>query len=275
MIQWITETLASAASSAALLALAVYLLRHLLIERLKRSIAHEYDTRLEALRSDHLKLIEEIREVRAEREAFRSLVFSMLTSAQAAVAERKMQAIEVLWQSFYEIRKQTPYYIFIADMLGYKMHSLGEKVRAEMKQTDVVSAVKPLLLDTDKVAKIRPFLSEQSYALFHATSSFFGRATSTTLSSIQKGELRLWYEEVDTKELLASVLSESELSTFGELKHNRLDWLVRRLEMKLVQAIRDEINGSLTVHEAIQKAHAILIASEVTRNTVETSGVPA
>ena len=272
LTQWITEVLASAAGAVALLALAGYLFRNLLLERLKRSVAHEYDARLEALRSDHTKLLEEVREARAEREALRSLAFSMLTSGQATVAERKMRAVEVLWQSFYEVRVGTPYYIFVADMVSYNMQSLGGIVQAEMKRTNFLDALKPSLLATQKVTKVRPFLGEKSYALFHAAQSLLGRATSTTLSSVQSGKLQLWYEESDAKDLLASVLSPNELATFGALRRERLDWLVRHLEAQLVQALRDEIAGGLAARDVLQKAQAILSASEATAShTVDAS----
>lgn len=262
--QWIFEVLASAGAAATLLAAVAFLLRHLLVERLRRSVAHEYDARLETLRLDHTKVLEEVREARAERESLRTLAISLVTSAQAAVAERKVQAIDVLWQAFNDIRKSTPATIFVVDMLGYNQQNFGSALKAEMTKTNFLDAIRPFLLATEKVAKVRPFLGEECYALYHATQSLLGRATSTTLSSFRAGELKCWYEEEDTKRLLSSVLSEGEISTFGTLRSERLYWLVRHLESRLVQAIRQEISAGFAAQDVVHRAHAILIASEAT-----------
>jgi len=115
-MDWISHVLASAALSSGLLLALGFLLRRLITERLSHAIAHEYDVRLEALRLQNEQALEALREARAERESFRGLAYSTLTAFQAATLERRIKAVEILWQALQEIRSAVPYYIHIAEM---------------------------------------------------------------------------------------------------------------------------------------------------------------
>lgn len=260
--EWITGVLASSAVSIGLSALAVFLLRHLLVERLKSAVGHEYDARLEALRLQHTKVLDELREARTEREALRSLAFSMITSSQTAVAERKMHALEAAWQAFCDIRKSVPPHVFTVDFIGYDVRKLGPNGLAPLKNAKFLDDLKPLMAAIVNVTKVRPFLGIRTYALVHAAQSFTGLAISTTVNSFQNGGLRLWYNDPEARTLLSSVLSQSELATFAALRNQQLSWLTTYLEGQLIQSIRDEIAGGLAAQDALQQAQAILTASQ-------------
>lgn len=261
VMEWFMEILQSAVMAALLMAALIFLLRNLILERLGRAIAHEYDAKLEALRLQHNQALEILREARAEREAFRSLTFSTLTSIHSATLERRIKAIEVLWQSIQEIRHTTPPYIYIADMIGYDKAKFGPNLHSYFKNAKLIEVLAPGLKMTEQVLKSRPFLGDRLFALFQATQAVIGRATSTTISSYQKNAIRLWYEEPETLELLSTVLSTDELHIFQSRNQLKLDWLIRQLEAKIIQEIQDELSGKIAAEESLTRARLILEAA--------------
>ena len=268
IIEWLAQVFTSAAISALLVICLGFLLRNLILERLKRAVGHEYDEKLEALRLQHNRVLETLREARAEREAFRSLAFSTLSANQSATVERRIKAIEVLWQSIQDLRHTIPYYIHVADMIGYDETKFGSRPREDLRSANLIEILKPMLVETDRVRKLRPFLGDRVFALFQAAQAVIGRATSTTISSYQAGAIRLWYEEQDAQELLRVALSTDELHTFRSILDGKLDWLVRQLEAKVVHQIQDELSGKTAAAETLTNArHMGEIASKLTPET--------
>ncbi len=96
-----TDLLLSTVSTTALLGLAAFLVRNLILTRLKASVQHEFDTKLETLRADLRKSEESFKaDLRAKEiqiEVLRSGALSGLASRQAAMDKRQLEAVEQLW----------------------------------------------------------------------------------------------------------------------------------------------------------------------------------
>ena len=258
MIQWIESLITNAAVTAALLAFAAYLLRATISERIRRSIGHEYDEKLEELRTSNTKVLDELRSARAEREAFRAMAMSLMTSTRTSTLDRRVEAIEMLWQSIQDIRTGIPYMIVILDQTGWNLAKIGEQGLKTLESTNYLEALAPNLKSTSNVAKCRPFLGDQLYSLYHAAQAIIGRAISTTIHSYQQKSLRLWFEEDETVALLHAILSPTELSDFNNLKFGKLDWLYRILEGKIVSEIQKELSGEPAAEQALLQAARIL-----------------
>ena len=74
------------------LAAAVWMGRTLIAERLRGSVRHEFDEKLERLRA-------EIRAGQEHLNAVRSTALAALSSGQTALNQRRLQAIDDLWKS--------------------------------------------------------------------------------------------------------------------------------------------------------------------------------
>jgi hypothetical protein len=214
VIDWLMQVLLSTGASTMILVCLAFLLRNLILERLKGAIGHEYDKKLENLRLEHNRVLESLREARTEREAFRALAFSSLTSIQSATLERRIKAIEALWQSIRGIRSHIPPYIYAMDAAEYDKANFGPKLHPLLKDVKLAEALKPGLEEAKEVIQARPFLGDRLFALFRAAQTVIGYAISITISSYQDGTLRPWYEEPPITNLLHEVLSTEELATF-------------------------------------------------------------
>jgi hypothetical protein len=259
--KWLMDVLANAVVSSLLVAALAFLFRNLIVERLGRAVAHEYAARLEALRLQNERVLEALREARAERESLRGLAFSALSSVHSATLERRINAIELLWQALLNVRSAVPWYVFVVDVVGYDPKNFGSQLHPALKQANLVEALKPAMAASDPVVKVRPFVGERLFALFYAGQALLGRATSTTISSYQEGGLRRWFEEAEAHDLLSTILSPEELEQFQARRLSKLDWLIRKLEAKVMQEIERLLSGGAVAEGSISQAQRILDAA--------------
>jgi hypothetical protein len=258
IIQWLEHQIANAAVTAALLAFVAFLLRTTISERIRRAIGHEYDAKLEDLRTSNAKVLEELRSARAEREAFRAMAMSLMTSTRAGTLDKRVAAIDVLWRSLHDLRVGMPYMIGVLDMVGWDTAKLGAQGLSTLDRSNYLETLAPNLKSTAEVAKSRPFLGDQLYSLYHAAQAILGRAISTTILSHQQRKFRYWFQEQDMVELLKTILSEEELSRFNAMTHEKLDWLFRTLEGKIVFEIQRELSGEPAAEQALLQANRIM-----------------
>ena len=258
IIQWLESLITNAAVTAALLAFVAYLLRTTISERIRRAVGHEYDTKLEELRASNTKVLEELRSARAEREAFRAMAMSLMTSTRTSTLDKRVEAVEVLWKSLQDLRSGLPYMIGVMDQTGWNTSRLGDQGLKALDGANYLESLAPNLKSTAEVAKCRPFLGDQLYSLYHAAQAIIGRAISTTILTYQQRKFRLWFEERETVALLNSILSEDELKHFNSLKFSKLDWLYRILEGRIVGEIQKELSGEPAAEQALLQAARIM-----------------
>ena len=87
--------------SAALLAVLGFFFRTLIVTRLTRSVQHEFDTKLEAIRSEYReresRITEDLRRKGATIDALRTQTFNAVSSRRIAVDGRRLNAIDTIW----------------------------------------------------------------------------------------------------------------------------------------------------------------------------------
>jgi|ERR1051325_303607 hypothetical protein len=260
---WVLTVLSSAGASALLVVALGFLLRNLITERLSRAVAHEYDARMETLRLQNERVLEALREARAERESFRGLAIAGLTAFQAATIERRINAIDVLWQSLQAIKSAVPYYIHLLDMVGFSQRNVGPRLHDQLRVASLVDALAPWREPVDRALHVRPFLGERLFALFFAAQAILGRATSTTISSYHAGAIRPWHDEGDLQDLLSTVLDPDELAAFRARQGQKLDWLYRHFEGKIMAEIERVLSGGAIAADSLSYAHRILDAANL------------
>ena len=116
MFGFLKYTMSSAVFSATLLAFLGWLLRTAISERLKASVQHEFNAKLEVIRSEakgreavlqaelkaqDTRLQAELRSKDQQLQLLQSGVLSARASRQAALDARQLEAIDSLWASFH------------------------------------------------------------------------------------------------------------------------------------------------------------------------------
>ena len=108
----VTSVLTSLLTSGAIVSLAIWFSKEWISTRLKSSIQHEYDQKLESLKAQlRAQSKAELVELQGAIERHNSLLAAAHTSfaeGQKAAMERKLQAVDTLWERVLQLRARLP-----------------------------------------------------------------------------------------------------------------------------------------------------------------------
>ena len=168
-----------AISMTSLFAAALWLLRSLIITRLKASVQHEFNQKIENLKSSLRESEEsfksELRLKETQIEALRSGALSGLASRQAVLDERRILAVDQIWSA---VQRLAPAKSISATIAILKFEealklSANKKVSREMFKTLSGKIDYQKVKDTKEAETARPFLSDMAWALYSAYQSIY------------------------------------------------------------------------------------------------------
>jgi hypothetical protein len=148
-------------------ALLVYLVRSWFEERLKRSIQHDYDKKLELLRSELRAEEEQRKAALKENNTTVDALLRRISEQNTMLDTRRVQAVERLWQEFIALRKLSGVVMVLASINFDKAAELAER---DPRTREMFKAMMPNLEVPDMaVAEAqRPFLSALPSICFDA-----------------------------------------------------------------------------------------------------------
>lgn len=174
-----TDLLLSTVSTTALLGLAAFLVRNLILTRLKASVQHEFDTKLETLRADLRKSEESFKaDLRAKEiqiEVLRSGALSGLASRQAAMDKRQLEAVEQLWagvETLIPLKSAVTVMSIVKFEKSLELASQDHRIRDFFAQLSTLAD--PEKFSMSRVLHACPFVSEMAWALFSAYQAIVG-----------------------------------------------------------------------------------------------------
>lgn len=168
MSEWIP-----AISTTALFGLALWLFRAVITTRLAKSVQHEFDNKLETIRADFRKseelLCADLRSKEAQIAVIRGGAIAGLTSRQAALDKRRLEAVDQLWAAVTALAPLKVASIW----MGTLKFDVAAREAAKNPRMREAFGVLAAPFDLTKIqmndaAKARPFVSQIAWALFSA-----------------------------------------------------------------------------------------------------------
>jgi hypothetical protein len=162
-----------ALTTTGLLAAALWLARELISTRLTKSVQHEFDKKIEAVKAEHRASEERfkalLREKEAEISALRSGALTVLASRHAALDKRRLEAVDQLWSSFNAL---APARAIAANMAVIKYESAAKQAERDPKVRQFFELIGQGFdfksVDLSGAAKARPFLTPMVWAVYSA-----------------------------------------------------------------------------------------------------------
>lgn len=162
-----------ALTTTGLLAAALWLARELISTRLTKSVQHEFDKKIEAVKAEHRASEERfkalLREKEAEISALRSGALTVLASRHAALDKRRLEAVDQLWSSFNAL---APARAIAANMAVIKYESAAKEAERDPKVRQFFELIGQGFdfksVDLSGAAKARPFLTPMVWAVYSA-----------------------------------------------------------------------------------------------------------
>lgn len=257
----VISVLASLAASGALAAALVWMSKEWLSARLRTSIQHEYDQKLESLKAQ-LKAQNDVAlvELRAALERQASLLAAAHASfaeGQKAAMERKLQAVDGLWKRVLHLRSGLPPILGFIDVLTVDEYKTIKDHKTFRTLSEGWSMERVTQLIDKDVEQVRPYVGEYAWAVFTSYQAVMLRIVFLLNLGRDDAAKLEWYKDGGTRQLVETVLTPSEVEEFDAAKFGKITWLQRRFESKILSASRKLISGEEFGSEALEQARLI------------------
>lgn len=259
-----------ALTTTGLLSLALWLSRALITARLTRSVQHEFDQKLEQLKSEFRtaeKTLEaSLAQRSAELESLRTGALSGITQRRALFDKRRLEAIDQLWGTW--IANQSARSLAMT-MSVMKLENIAEQVTRDDRMREFVK-VSGGGFDTSKLDYVtanlaRPYVSDMAWALFSAMQAITGYYVAHWVALSHGVDSRKMVANEAVQKLILAVAPEYK----EYLESNGLSasyHLLERFDTLLLAELRRMATDSQQDKESVEQAAQIL---EYARNLNE------
>jgi hypothetical protein len=250
-----------AISTSALLTLILWLSRNLIINRLSKSVQHEFDEKLEVIRAD-------LRAKEVEITTLRSSAISALANSQISLDKRKLEAVDQLWSA---VTGLTPAKTLSLSMSVINLETVGSRVEKEPKLREFVQLIggdfDVKKLDLGGAAKARPFVSPIAWGTYSAIHAVVMHAVAHW--SMLKAGINthgMIKKEVINNLVKAALPGRAEY--IDQLEASGYYSLIDELELKLLTDFQDMLSGKDTDAASLKRASAIMkLSAELVDST--------
>lgn len=261
-----------ALSSTFFFGLALWLLRKVITTRLTRSVQHEFDQKLEKLRTELRNSEESFKaDLRLKEDqilTLRSGAMSALASRQAALDNRRLEAVDQIWSSVgsLALAKGASAY---ASVIKFKEASAEAAKNPKMRAMfdTIASPYDMKLFKVEDAHKARPFVSPMVWAIFSAYQSILMIAVAKLhilkLGGDNSGIFD--FKHIDKLIKMALPHQSEYVEKYGDSVYH---YLVEELEGRLLEELRKMLDGSDADKASIAQAAEILKESERLRESI-------
>ena len=260
-----------AISTTLLMAIALWLLRKIISTRLTNSVRHEYDKKIENLRTKIRKSEDsfkaELRTKESQIEALRSGALTNVVNRQVVLYERQIVAVEQLWDAIIEL---APAKAVSATMASIKFEVAAKEAAENSKVRELFNMIggdfKLENFKSPDASKTRPFVSALSWAYYSAYESIVLHAAlkhHMLKSGIDKVEV-LNAEHIEKLVNVALPHRSDYIAKYGQ---NVFHYLLDELELNLIAELGNILRGDQADKESVEKAAKILKEADRLRVT--------
>jgi hypothetical protein len=261
LLDWIP-----AISATSLLACVLWLLRSVISTRLAKSVQHDFNNKLETLRTN-LRNSEEsfkadLRSKESQIVALRSGAMSGLVSRQEALDKRRIEAVDQLWSA---VTALAPAKAVSATMAAIKFEAAAKVAAKNPKARDMFAMIGGEFdikkMQLSNASKARPFVTQIAWALFSAYQAIVSLAV-IKLEILKAG---LDMPEVLNKEAVAKLIEVAlphHADYITKYDTGSYYYLLDELELRLLEELQKMLQGVESDKASIEQAAAILKESE-------------
>lgn len=249
-------------TTAALFAAALWLGRNIISTRLTRSVEHEFNAKLESVRSQmresEERLKAEIRAKETEIAALRSGALTAMSSRQIAIDRRRLEAVDQLWASVTALAPARTIAAFMSSISFERAAPITERDPKARQAFEIMGAAFDIKnLDLSGASKARPFLSPMVWATFYALQSVVMHAVMRWhILKSGLGNKDLMDNEAISKLIKVALPHYSDyIDKFGPSAYY---YLLEALDEQLLKEIQQMLSGVEADKSSIERAAEIV-----------------
>jgi len=232
--------------------------------RIKGSIQHEYDQKLEAhkaqLKADNEVALIELRSAIEREAALHAAAHASFSEGQKAAMERKLSAVDRLWGQVIHLRASLPPILTFIDVLtvdeyrGAKDHPTFQTLSGNLSPEKIAEMINK---DDVPIEKVRLYVGEYMWAIFFSYQAIMLRLLVLFHLGRNDAARIEWHKDSGARQLMEAVLMKKELEEFDAMQFGKISWLQRRLESKMLAASAKVISGEEFGEDALKQAKLI------------------
>jgi hypothetical protein len=243
----------------------LWLCRNLIITRLTNAVKHEYDKKIEQLKTEFRKTEEafkaDLKRKEAQIEALRSGALYGIANRQYAIFQRQLVAIEQLWNAVISL---SPAKSISALMAVIKFETAAKEAANNPRLREMFAMMDNLdmnIFSNNHAWKARPFVSQLAWAYYSAYQAILSHAV-LRLQMLKNGLDMV--EVIDTKSVvkLVKVALPHQAEYIEKYGPSAFHYLLDELESNLLLSFKLMLDGKELDKETLEKAAAIIKEAE-------------
>ena len=252
------EAFAASGTTTLLIGIAVWLSRTWITARLTADLRLETESHIEDLRS-------QLKRANDSLGAVTSAGQNAFSQVQIAQLPFKIKAIERVWNSVIAWNEYSVAATFVAILPIDWVRKYGSDPKTKenfeilLKNPEHITFLK----DRNDTELVRPFLSDQSWALYAAYSSFYSsrlmKASILLLPSVDHAEI---WERVNERELVKASAPEDILKQYDSNPLIGANAYLTYLKDQMIEEFQNELSGSRDSDNAVLNTSATIAAAE-------------
>ncbi|MCE2688084.1 MAG: hypothetical protein LW595_06040 [Rickettsiales bacterium] len=211
-----------------------------------------FKTRMKAIDNKYSEKIEILKSGLSKEITHQAAVYSSFSEAQKAAMERKLLAIDKLWQTLIEFRENLPPTLYIMDIL------LEEEYQNILLNNPARIINENFIKNFKNIDDVRPYIGELMWYLFSSYRTIFLRI-SFLIKSAQGGDYDKihWKKDSALISVIYSLLTKEEVQDFNNLKTSNIEFLKKKLESKIITEMHKVISGKDLVNDSTDQIFLI------------------
>lgn len=246
------EWLASVTTASAF-AVVLWLCRGLIATRLKSSVSHEFNAKLEALKA-------ELAAKQSQIDALRSGALSSMTARHNALFERRLSAAEELWEAVIGLAGAKGVAKTIAAIKYENALRVAERDPRTREFFERIGG-SPVNFHQVSAEKVRPFISKLTWAYYHAYQSIL--VHSVLRMQLLRSGLNM-PDIIDTVGVVSVVKAAlpHQAGYIDQQGYEALPYLLDELECKILDALSEMMTSQEADKAVLEQAAAIVSAAD-------------
>ena len=264
----IAELIATGLTGALGGAAVLWLLRNWIATRLSASVQHEFDVKLEKLRSDlqtsREKDIEALRAQLQQMLSAQTAVQSAFAQSHLSAQEKRLDAVAIVWKSLLNTRNNLPFVLSFVELYKPSEYQLLFDHKPMQKWLDDLSpqGVQQFARTKDsEVEFARPFAGEYLWSILFALEAVSTRMVILLWKRRVEGTGKPWFEDDIILRVIRSVATSDEFEQFRSMEFGQVTWFRNLIERKFLLAAARIISGQASTDVALEEATRILDAA--------------
>lgn len=257
----VTTIITSVTASGILSAILIWLSREWISARLKTSIQHEYDEKLERykaqLKAESEVALLQLRTTIEREAALHAAARASFAAGQKAAMERKLNAIDRLWYQILTLRHSLPPIFDMMTVDEYRKAKHRPELLALAGELSPERIAGLVGSKNDPIEKVRPYVGEWMWALFYCYQAIMIRRLFLFHLEGDDATKIEWYKDQGIRQLITVALTSDEIKTFDQTLFGKGARLQERMESKILATAKRVISGEEFGADSLEQAQLL------------------